>query len=198
MGSGPDAAVVRGSFLRREAAVRVLAEQATALAVACRAMADRFRDGGKLIVFGNGEASTDAGHIAVEFMHPVIVGKRALPAISLTNDMAAVTGVGAREGFDEVFVHQLRHFADPGDIALGISPDGRCANVRLALETAGRSGLLTVGLDGAGGVLPAEHRLTAGSDDPAVVKEVHVTAYHLLWELVHVFLESADHAEASR
>ena len=62
-------------------------------------MALRFHRGGKLVVFGTGAASTDAQHVAVEFVHPVIVGKRALPAISLTSDAATVTGVAASEGF---------------------------------------------------------------------------------------------------
>ncbi len=157
-------------------------------------MAARFHRGGRLFTFGNGGAATDAQHIAVEFVHPVIVGKRALPALSLTGDVATLTGVGAMNGFDDVFAHQLRHFAGPGDIALGISPDGRCPGVVRALSTAGRLGLLTVALLGgdggdiAAGTL-ADHIVIVPSDDPLVVKEVHVTAYHVLWELVHVFLE---------
>src|SRR5581483_8778724 len=85
-------------FGLRSGAVRDLAEQAEAVANACHAMALRFHQGGKLVVFGTGGASPDAQHVAVEFVHPVIVGKRALPAISLTTDVATVTGVAAREG----------------------------------------------------------------------------------------------------
>jgi D-sedoheptulose 7-phosphate isomerase len=145
-------------------------------------------------VFGNGGASTDAAHVAVEFVHPVIVGKRALPAMSLTGDVATVTGVGRTGQFAEVFAHQIRYLADPQDIALGISPDGNCQNVRRGLEVARQLGLLTVALaGGAGGDLAAsgvaDHLVVARSDDPRIVKEVHVTAYHILWELVHVFFE---------
>ena len=68
------------------------------MANACHAMAVRFHQGGKLVMFGTGGSSTDAQHVAVEFVHPVIVGKRALPAISLTTDVATVTGVAARDG----------------------------------------------------------------------------------------------------
>jgi D-sedoheptulose 7-phosphate isomerase len=157
-------------------------------------MAVRFHRGGKLIVFGNGGAGTDANHIAVEFMHPVIVGKRALPAMALTNDLATVTGVANREGFGEVFAHQLRCFADPPDIALGVSADGECVNVGRGLAAAHELGLLTVALVGGdGGALgrsaTVDHVLVARSTDPSVVKEVHVTMYHILWELVHVFFE---------
>ena len=81
----------------REQPVREFAEQAAAVAAACHQMALRFHQGGKLIVFGTGGSSTDAQHVAVEFVHPVIVGKRALPAISLTSDVATVTGDRRRE-----------------------------------------------------------------------------------------------------
>ena len=82
-------------------------------------------------------------------------------------------------------------------MALGISQDGRCGSVRRGLERARELGMLTVALSG-GGTAPAglaglaDHLVTVPSDDPRVVKEVHVTAYHVLWELVHVFLERPD------
>ena len=157
-------------------------------------MAVRFHGGGTLVVFGNGTASTDAQHVAVEFVHPVIVGKRALPAISLTSDIATVTGIAGTEGFDEIFAHQLHCLATSKDIALGISPDGNCRNVLRGLATARRLGLLTIALVGGdGGEISsdgaADHVLVARSDDPCVIKEVHVTTYHVLWELAHVFFE---------
>src|ERR1700754_207884 len=93
-----DATKVEGFFDRREEPVVALAEDAAAVALACHAIAVRFHRGGKLIVFGNGGPSTDAQHVAVEFVHPVIVGKRALPAISLTDDVATVTGVANDAG----------------------------------------------------------------------------------------------------
>jgi D-sedoheptulose 7-phosphate isomerase len=93
-----------------------------------------------------------------------------------------------------VFARQLGLLADPGDIALGLSTDGRCEMVCAALAEARRRGLLTVALAGGdGGTIAdrrlADHILVARSTDPRVVKEVHVTTYHVLWELVHVFFE---------
>src|SRR5512142_2055051 len=181
-------------FESRSEPARDLARQAGAVAAACHAMAVRFHRGGKLIVFGTGGASADAQHVAVEFVHPVIVGKRALPAISLTTDVATVTGVAARDGIAEIFAHQIRYLAAPEDIALGISADGHCASVQAGLDTAKSKGLLTIALVGGdGGALagdPAvDHLLTAPSGDPRIVKELQVTMYHLLWELVHVFFE---------
>jgi len=188
------AAGIDALFARREPPVLDLAEQAGAVASACHGMAVRFHRGGKLIVFGNGGPSTDAQHVAVEFVHPVIVGKRALPAISLTADVATVTGVANRVGLAEIFSHQIRFLAEPADIALGISSDGECEDVLRGLEAARDLGMLTVALTGGEGGpiarMPGlDHVLIARSDDPRVVKEVHVTTYHILWELVHVFFE---------
>lgn len=189
-------------FERRAAPLRDLAEQAADVAAACHAMALRFHRGGKLVVFGNGGPSTDAQHVAVEFVHPVIVGKRALPAISLTADVATLTGVASREGFAETFAFQLRQLAEPADIALGLSVDGNDANVLRGLEQAAELGMLTVALlGGDGGRIAsggfAAHTLIAASADPRVIKEVHVTMYHVLWELVHVFFEQPGVLEAA-
>jgi D-sedoheptulose 7-phosphate isomerase len=181
-------------FARRAAPLADLAEHAEDVARTCHAMAQRFHRGGKLIVFGNGGPSTDAQHVAVEFVHPVIVGKRALPALSLTADIATVTGIANRVGLAEVFAHQIRLLAEPADIALGLSADGDCVNVLRGLAQAHDLGMLTVALlGGDGGAVVAsglaDHLLVAESADPRVIKEVHVTMYHILWELVHVFFE---------
>src|SRR5499427_8850349 len=169
---------VAALFARREAPVEDLAGQAGAVAATCHAMAVRFHQGGKL----------------VEFVHPVIVGKRALPAISLTADVATVTGLAASDGIDGIFAHQIGLLAEPADIALGIAADGNSPSVLRGLEAAKRMGMLTIALTGGGdgviGTSPAvDHVLVARSGDPRVVKEVHVTTYHVLWELVHVFFE---------
>lgn len=187
-------ALVDASMTRRDQAGAALVRDAPAVAEASQAMAARFQLGGKLLTFGNGGASTDASHLAVEFMHPVIVGKPALPAVALALDPATMTGVAEHAGFDHVYAHQLRYFADSRDIALGVSVDGECGNVRRGLATARALSLLTVALVGGdGGTIAAgheaDHVLTAHDSDPAVVKEIHVVMYHLLWELVHVLLD---------
>ena len=193
-GPPPAADGVSRLFDLRAAAVSDFADQAGAVAQACHAMAVRFHRGGKLITFGTGGSSTDAQHVAVEFVHPVIVGKRALPAISLTTDVATLTGVAAREGMAGIFSHQIRYLAEPADIGLGISADGNDPSVLAGLETAAKLGLLTIALAGGdGGAIAAspdvDHLLLARSADPRIVKEIQVTEYHVLWELVHVFFE---------
>ena len=166
------------------------AQEAEQIAQVCWAMARRFHTGGRLLAFGNGAWATDAQHVSVEFVHPVIVGKRALPALALTNDSATISTLTGSEG---IFARQLRVLARPQDIALGFSPDGNCANVVAALQEARRMGLLTLGLTGnEGGIMvqtALDFRFVVPSRDPMVIQETHETLYHVLWELVHIFFE---------
>ncbi|MGH3904454.1 MAG: D-sedoheptulose-7-phosphate isomerase [Pseudonocardiaceae bacterium] len=187
-------AQVDQAFARRTEATTALGRDAEAVGRACYDMALRFHRGGRLVCFGNGSAAADAAHIVVEFVHPVIVGKRALPAMSLSNDTATMSGTARQGGFEDSFAAPLRLHAVAEDIALGISADGECPNVARALEVAHDAGMLTVALVGGDGgrigrIAGLDHVLIARSEDPRVVKEVHVTAYHVLWELVHVFFE---------
>jgi D-sedoheptulose 7-phosphate isomerase len=165
--------------------------EAGRIAEACWAMARRFHQGGRLLAFGNGAWATDAQHVSVEFVHPVIVGKRALPALALTNDSAALSGSCDSSGVG--FARQLGVLARPQDMAMGFSPDGHCANVLAALQEAGRRGLLTLGLVGGAGGDFANANLdfcfVVPAHDALVVQETHETLYHVLWELVHIFFE---------
>jgi D-sedoheptulose 7-phosphate isomerase len=120
-----------------------------------------------LVAYGEGAAETDAAHVAVEFMHPVIVGKRALPALAPPNDVLAL--------------------ARPGDAAVGLAHAGP-EPIDDFLAECSRRGLLTLAFTGRGSVT-ADFAFTVGHDDERIVQEVQETAYHVLWELVHVFFE---------
>jgi len=187
-------ATVDEASRQRVSLTRALAEHAGELVRAGEAVAQRFSRGGKLIAFGNGPSATDAQHIAVEFLHPVIVGKPALPALSLSDDFALLTDVRMRRDLSEEFAGSLEREALPNDIALGVSATGRCPNVLRALERAHERGLLTLALTGGdGGEIgksPAvRHGFRSRGEDPRSVKEDHVPLYHMLWEVVHVLLE---------
>jgi D-sedoheptulose 7-phosphate isomerase len=193
--AGALAQAARAAFERRRAAVERIADNATNVALACRDMAERFQAGGRLLVFGSGGGATDAEHIAVEFVHPVIVGKRALPALSLASDSAALTGISDERGASEIFSHQILALGRPGDIALGLSDDGDGRGVLRGLEAAREKGMLTVALVGGDGGQIArdavsDHCFVTPSADSHVVKESDVTTYHVLWELVHVFFDT--------
>ncbi|MBW3624497.1 MAG: SIS domain-containing protein [Armatimonadetes bacterium] len=176
--------VVEGRFAASMTAPeRFFEVSADRLAEACLAMARQFHRGGRLFAFGNGSSATDAQHVAVEFVHPVITGKRALPALALS-------GEGADP--NDAFIRQLETLAGPEDIAMGFSADGGCANVRETLEFARKSGMLTIvfaGREEGDCTFGAEFAFVVPCNDPLVLQEVHEMAYHVLWELVHVFFE---------
>src|SRR5579859_5748378 len=156
------------------------------IAQACWAMARRFHQGGRLLACGNGAQATDAQHVSVEFVHPVIVGKRALPALALTNDSATLSGWLADNNPTRSFAHQLKTLGRPQDIVMGFSPDGNCINVGSALVQAHQLGMLTLGLVGGdGGLMKRSHLdfcFVVPTDDPMVIQETHEMLYHVLWE----------------
>lgn len=173
---------VAGVFGRRDAPIGQLAVEAPALAAACHGMAQRFHRGGRLIAFGTGCSVADVAHVVVEFVHPVIIGKRALPAFALPGGPAG-------------FAAELDLFAEPGDIALALAADGGDDQLAAGLAAARDHSLLTVALLG-GAQGPAsrlsglDHVIAVPSDDARIAREGHVTVYHVLWELVHVFLDA--------
>jgi D-sedoheptulose 7-phosphate isomerase len=162
------------------------------------AMAKSFQLGRKLLVCGNGGSATDAQHIAVEFMHPITVGRRALPAICLTNDMAMVTAVANDVGFDDVFTRQIIALGSEGDILLGISTSGNSENLVHAFDTARRMKLTTIGFAGDDGGKMAgmsergllDFCLTVPTSSIHRIQETHVALYHIMWDMVHTLLQS--------
>jgi D-sedoheptulose 7-phosphate isomerase len=161
----PEAALAR----RLDAGEAFFGTEAERIARLCHRMAERFARGGRLVALGSTPAArSDVRHVAVEFVHPVIVGKRALPAIGLAAEGGALD-------------LQVDLVAEPGDmvIAFGTDPE-----VRAALAGATERGCLTIGF-GAG----AEWEFAPPADDPFVHQELVETLYHVLWELVHVFFD---------
>ncbi len=157
---------------RRARSAAFIANQAPAIATLCRLMAERFGAHGRLIASGSSpQARSDARHVAVEFVHPVIVGKRALPAIAVTGEGGPVAA-------------QLELLAEPNDIVLVF---GDAADDRAALAVARRRGCLTATFQPS----DADWVFDPPASDPFIRQELAETAYHLLWELVHVFLDHA-------
>jgi D-sedoheptulose 7-phosphate isomerase len=160
-----------------------------------RAMAARFSEGGRLYVMGNGGSATDAQHISLEFFHPIVEKRKALPAIALTADQALLTAISNDRDFAKVFADQLRVLARPGDMALAVSTSGKSPNLVQALETARELGLLAIAFTGKdGGRFPdlAEYCFVVPSFSIHRIQETHVTLYHIVWDLVHVALGEDD------
>jgi len=175
-----ESAEVKEQFFRAEA------DRIEALV---RAMAARFERGGRLYVMGNGGSATDAQHISLEFFHPIIEKRSALPAVALTADQAVLTAISNDRDFAKVFADQLRVLARPEDMALAVSTSGKSPNLVHALETAREMGLLTVaftGKDGGRLLDLAEYCFVVPSFSIHRIQETHVTLYHIVWDLVHV------------
>ncbi len=175
-----ESAEVKEQFFRAEA------DRIEALV---RAMAARFERGGRLYVMGNGGSATDAQHISLEFFHPIIEKRSALPAVALTADQAVLTAISNDRDFAKVFADQLRVLARSEDMALAVSTSGRSPNLVHALETAREMGLLTVaftGKDGGRLLDLAEYCFVVPSFSIHRIQETHVTLYHIVWDLVHV------------
>ncbi len=154
---------------RAEANEQFFAAEEDRIARLCHRLAERFAAGGRLVAFAATPAArSDARHVAVEFVHPVIVGKRALPALAL-----------AGEGGDPAA--QVDVICEPGDIAVGFGP-----GVEAAMAAARGRGCLTLGFTRGCG---AEWEFLPPTEDPAVAQELVETLYHVLWELVHVFFD---------
>ena len=177
---------------RCDAADAYFAGHARRIAECAAAMADRFWDGGTLLVFGSGPGVTDAQHNAVEYVHPVLPGCRALPALALTDDVSTVTAILGSTKPDAVYAHQLRLLGRRGDIALALlSGDARADLAAIqGLDHAKRHDMLTVALS-AGPAPPtvgAAHVFHAADVDAATAQELHLATYHMLWELTHIVL----------
>jgi D-sedoheptulose 7-phosphate isomerase len=161
----------------------------------CERMAERFRAGRKLLVMGNGGSACDAQHMAVEFVHPIVEKRRALPAIDLVSQVPLLTAISNDEDFTRVFVDQLKLCGMKDDMALAISTSGQSPNLIYALETAKELGMLTIAFSGRdGGRIAgvADYCFNVPSYSTHRIQETHVALLHVLWDLVHVAMGEED------
>lgn len=148
------------------------AAEASTLALACREMSERFLQGGRLLALGRGPYATDAQHVSVEFVHPVIVGKRALPALDLS--------LLYRPWLDAIL--------QPQDIVMGFGPPAGDPEIHAVLSQAGKRGAMVFALPGCEGA----YRLASPASHPFLHQELVEILYHTLWETVHVFFEHRE------
>jgi D-sedoheptulose 7-phosphate isomerase len=159
-------------LLRNQLFEDVFAREAPRLAEACREMSERFLRGGRLLAFGRGPYATDAQHVSVEFVHPVIVGKRALPALDLSI----------------LFRPWMEAILRPEDIVMGFGPPEGDPEVWATLQQAHLQDAMTFALPGREG----SYGLDAGTQDHFMHQEMVEILYHTLWETVHVFFEHRE------
>jgi len=143
-----------------------------------------FKQGNKLLIFGNGGSAADAQHWAAEFSGSFYNRNRAsLPALALTTNSSEITAIGNDFGFEHIFEKPLSALANAGDIVMGISTSGNSKNVLLALETANKKQCITIGFTGKSGGKMLDvctYCFRVDSTDVARIQEGHELIAHLL------------------
>ncbi len=174
-----------------------------ALAGVCDALTTAYRNGGKLLIAGNGGSAADAQHIAGELLSRFAFDRDPLPAIALTTDSSVLTAVGNDYGFERVFERQIRALGRKGDVFLAISTSGCSRNVLSALHAARASGLTTVGFTGAStGTMRdcCDFILCVPSHETPLIQQIHVIAAHAICGIVEsrLFGEPATRSGTNR
>ncbi|MGB2634323.1 MAG: SIS domain-containing protein [Candidatus Acidiferrum sp.] len=146
-----------------------------------------FRQGNKILLFGNGGSANDAQHIATELVGRFAFDRPALAAISLAESLSSVTAISNDHGFEQVFSRQIEALGRAGDVAVAISTSGNSPNVLHGAATANKADLLTIGLTGrSGGKLRSlvKECICVPSDDTPRIQECHTLIGHILSQIV--------------
>lgn len=145
------------------------------------------KKGNKILLFGNGGSAADAQHLAAEFVNRFLIERPPLPAIALTTDSSVLTSIANDYEYNEIFSKQIRAIGQPGDIAWGLSTSGNSPNVLKGIEAAKKIGMTTIALTGRdGGVIAkaADFTLNVSSNLTPRVQEAHITAGHVICEMI--------------
>ena len=160
-------------------------------------IAQAFRDGKKVLLFGNGGSSTDACHIAAEFVNRFLIDRPPLPAIALNTDPAVLTSISNDFGYDQIFSKQLRALGHEGDVVIALSTSGNSPNVVRALKAAKRKSIRTIAFTGKNrrckATGEADEILFVDSDDTPRIQEAHLVVGHIICDLVEMKFASKKH-----
>src|SRR5215813_12917239 len=177
-----------------------LQENEASLEQVIHTLARAFRDGKKLLLFGNGGSAADAQHIAAEFVNRYLIERRPLPAIALTTDTSALTAIANDYGIADLFAKQIRALGQKGDVAIAISTTGNSANVLRALAVCRELGIRTIGLTGgSGGKMKnlVDHLLCVSATPVTPrIQEAHILIGHVICEMVDEVLFGAESKKA--
>ena len=162
--------------------------------VASKICINSLKNGGKILIMGNGGSAADAQHIAAELLGRYKTEREGLPAIALTTDTSAITSIANDYGYLHVFVRQVEALAHKDDVVIGISTGGTSPNVVNALTAANKLDCKTIGLSGKdGGDFNAlcDINLVVNSDDTPRIQEMHILFGHTICHLIELeFSES--------
>jgi phosphoheptose isomerase/choline kinase len=172
------------------------------LVSAANVAAQALKDGGKILLCGNGGSAADCQHVATELVGRLSkqLTRPAMAAIALTTDTSFLTAYANDVGFEGVFARQVEGLGRPGDVLIGISTSGRSANVARAVETARTRGMITIALVGEGGTLgdSVDHAIVVPDRDTQHIQETMLPLEHLLCLLIEDALHGAGAGEKRR
>ena len=170
-----------------EVKLKFLQEYTDRIAEVTHLVLDAYRQGRKLLFFGNGGSATDASHLAAELVNRYRRDREGLPAIALTTDMSVITSIGNDLSYAEIFARQVQALGQKGDIAVAISTSGNSPNVLRGVEAAKHKEIMTIGFTGGTGgklVNLVDHVFIVPSQNTARIQETHITLGHIICELV--------------
>jgi len=157
-----------------------------ALARTADAVVSALTSGRKLMLCGNGGSSSDAAHIAAEFVCRFLGDRRPYPAMALGVDGGLLTAIGNDYEFADAFARQVHAFGQPGDVLIGISSSGKSRNVLAAIEEARRRKMVTVALLGRDGGFTkgaADIEMIVPGESTARIQEAQKFLLHVLCEM---------------
>jgi len=157
--------------------------------VAAEICIDSLKNGGKILIFGNGGSAADAQHIAAELVGRYKLERKGLSAIALSTDTSVLTAIANDYGYEHVFDRQIEALANPEDVAIGISTSGNSSNVINALQLAKNIGCKSIGLSGkSGGNINkiCDVNLIIPSKDTARIQEMHILVGHIICHLIEL------------
>ena len=157
------------------------------VAAAAERIAASLKNGGKVLLAGNGGSAADAQHIAAELVGRFVNDRAPLAAVALTTDTSALTAIGNDYGFEQVFARQVSALARPGDVFIGISTSGKSPNIIAALNAARKLGMVNIGMTrDAATPMHVLCDVTVGvpASETALIQQIHITAAHAICHLV--------------
>ena len=143
-----------------------------------------YKNGNKVVIFGNGGSCADSSHIAGEMVGRFYLNRKSLPAISLS-DSTNITAIGNDFGYEFVFEKQIEGIANKGDVVIGISTSGNSVNVIKGVEKAKEKGALTVSFTGMRGILKdiSDIPLCIPSENTPRIQEGYMLSAHIICEI---------------
>jgi D-sedoheptulose 7-phosphate isomerase len=148
---------------------------------------DCLKNGGKILIFGNGGSAADAQHIAAELVGRFKEKREGLASIALTTDSSVITSIANDFGFEDIFVRQIEALANPGDVVIGITTSGESKNVIKGLQFASKLKCYTIGFCGQeNGILNniCDVNLPIPSNNTARIQEMHILIGHIICHII--------------